>query len=212
MWIDRLANKMRRIAIPSLMKYIVLGMGAVFILDLLTRGTLSSLLFFSREAILSGQLWRLVTFIFLPINTSMIFIIFTLYFYWMIGEAMEREWGEAKFNLFYITGIVGTIIAGFITGFATNHFLNLSLFIAFAILFPNFELLLFFALPVKVKWLAYIDAAYFAYLLIVSNWPQRVALLVAIANLILFFWHDAQNQIANYRRRKQWQNQYRNRR
>jgi len=212
MWIDRLANRFRRYAIPSLMKYIVIGMGAVFLLDFVFLGRLTSLLAFSRTAIMSGQIWRLISFILIPINSSPLFIIFTLYFYWMIGEALEREWGEAKFTLFYIIGIIGTIIAGFITGFATNHFLNLSLFLAFAILFPNFELLIFFVLPVKMKWLAYIDAAYLLYQFVLSSWPVRIALLVAIGNLILFFWHDAQNLIVNYRRRRQWRDQFRNRR
>lgn len=209
MWIDRLSNKMKRFAVPDLMKYIVISMGVVFLLDFVFLGRLTDLLVFDRAAVLGGQFWRLVSFIFIPINSSPLFILFTLYFYWLIGDALEREWGAAKFTLFYLTGIVGTIVAGFITGFATNHYLNLSLFFAFAVLFPDFELLLFFILPVKIKWLAYLDAAYFVYLLIFSGWPQRVALLVAIANIILFFEHDVRNRIVNYRRRQQWRNHFR---
>ena len=119
-WIDKLAFKMRRIAVPSLMKYIVISMGAVFVLDLFFGNLLTQYLIFSKTAIWSGQFWRLISFIFIPINSSPLFIIFTLYFYWMIGEALEREWGVAKFNLFYLTGIVGTLIAGLITGYATK--------------------------------------------------------------------------------------------
>lgn len=209
MWFDNLAKKMRRLAIPSLMKYIVLSMGVVFVLDFVFNGLVSEYLWFSKSAIWSGQVWRLITFIFIPINSSPLFILFTLYFYWLIGETLEQEWGVAKFNLFYLTGIIGTIIAGLITGFATNHYLNLSLFLAFAILFPDFELNLFFILPVKIKWLAYLDAAYLVYLLIVSGWPQRIALLVSIANIILFFQKDGRNRISNIRRRRQWQKHFR---
>ena len=199
---------MRRLAIPSLMKYIVICMGAVFVLDFIFNGLLSGLLAFSRAAILQGQVWRILSFIFIPVDNSPIFIIFTLYFYWMIGESLEREWGTARFNLFYLIGIIGTIIAGLITGYATNFFLNMSLFFAFAILFPNMELLLFFILPVKVKWLGYLNAAYFAFMLIVSSWPARIALLVSLANIALFFWPDVRNQIVNFRRRQQWRNHF----
>lgn len=209
MWYDKLANKFRRFAITGLMKYIVMGMGAVYVLNLIFGGRLTSLLAFSRPAIMSGQFWRLVSFIFIPINSSPLFIFFALYFYWLIGDALERDWGTAKFNLFYITGILGTIISGLITGYATNHYLNLTLFFAFAILFPNFQLLLFFVLPVKIKWLAYINAAYFAWELIISSWPQRLALIVAVGNLLLFFLPGIKNQIQNYRRRKQWRDNFR---
>lgn len=209
MWFDRLSNRIRRYAIPSLMKYIVIGMGAVYLLDFILLGRLETLLAFSRPAVFSGQVWRLVSFVFIPPSASMLFILFALYFYWMIGEALEREWGEAKFNLFYLIGMLGTIGAGLITGYATNTYLNLSLFFAFAILYPEFELLLFFVLPVKMKWLAYLDAAYFVYLLIFSRWPQRIALIVAIANILIFFTPSIRNLIRNERRRRQWRNNFR---
>ncbi len=209
MWYDNLTNRMRRIAIPSLMKYLVICMGAVYVFDLFFAGQLSRYLVFSTAAIMNGQIWRLISFVFIPISSSPLFIIFVLYFYYMIGEALEREWGAAKFNLFYLTGILGTIAAGLITGFATNHYLNLSLFFAFAILFPEFELRLFLVLPVKVKWLAYLNAAYFAYMLIVSRWPQKIALLVSVINIILFFQNDVRNRIANQKRRREWRDQFR---
>ena len=208
-WYDVLANKLRRFAIPSLMKYLVICMGAVFLMDLFFMGQFRSYLWFSRPAIYSGQIWRLISFIFIPISASPLFIVFVLYFYYMIGEALEREWGVAKFNLFYLIGILGTIIAGLITGFATNHYLNMSLFFAFAILFPEVQIRLFFVLPVKVKWLGYLNAAYFAYLLISSGWPQRLALLVSVANIILFFQNDVRRQIGNTRKRREWKNYFR---
>jgi hypothetical protein len=207
-WIDKVAGKIGRLAITNLMKYIVVSMAAVFALDMVFDGLLSSYLIFDKAAIFRGEIWRLVTFIFLPANYSLILIIFTLYFYWMIGVALEREWGVAKFNLYYVTGILGTIAAGLITGYATNQFLNLTLFLAFAILFPNFEIRLFFILPVKIKWLAYVDAVYLAWLLIISSWPGRIALLVSLANLALFFNQDACTLIKNIKRRREWRNHF----
>jgi hypothetical protein len=207
--LDKVTYRLRRFGIRGLMKYIVISMGAVFIMDLVFNGQLSAYIMFDKAAILSGQVWRLVSFIFMPINASPFFIIFILYFYWMIGAALEQEWGVTKFNLFYLIGIAGTIAAGMITGFATNFYLNLSLFFAFAILFPNFELYIFFIVRVKVKWLAYLDATFFAYSLVVSSWPARIALLVSLANIVLFFWHDAYRRIINIRRARQWRNHFR---
>ncbi|NLM76500.1 MAG: rhomboid family intramembrane serine protease [Ruminococcaceae bacterium] len=207
--LDWLARKLDRIAIRGLMKYIVISMGAVFVLDIVFTGQLSSLLLFSKVAILSGQIWRLLTFIFLPPGASLLFILFALYFYYMIGEALESAWGTARFNLFYLVGIASTIVAGMITGYATNQYLNLSLFFAFAILYPEVELRLFMILPVKVKWLAWVNAAFFLYMLVISSWPQRIALLISLANIALFFWPDLYNRIHNWRRRRDWQSQFR---
>jgi len=207
--LDRLSRKLERIAVQSLMKYIVIGMGIVFFLDIIFSGAFSQLLMFSKTGIMSGQIWRLISFIFVPPPSSPLFIIFALYFYWMIGEALEGAWGTARFNLFYIIGILGTILSGLITGYASNQYLNLSLFFAFAILYPDFELLLFFILPIKVKWLAIIDAAFFAWSLIVSRWPERIALLVSLVNIALFFGPDLYNRIYNWRRRRQWRNYFR---
>lgn len=208
-WIDTLSRKYRHLAIPSLMKYIVISMGAVVLMDLLFRGMATGLLVFDRAAIFSGQIWRVISFIFIPVQASLLFMVFILYFYWMIGEALEREWGVARFNLFYLIGILGTIAAGFVTGYATNHFLNMSLFFAFAILYPNFELSLFFVLPVKIKWLAYLNAAYFVYMFIISGWPQRLALIISVANIILFFWKDSWRRLDGIKRKRQWNKHFR---
>ena len=207
-WYDKIARRFSRLAIPDLMKYIVLAMGAVFIIDFVTGYKASSLLMFDWAAIRQGQIWRLISFIFIPINSSLIFIIFSLYFYWMIGVGLEQEWGSARFNLFYLTGVTGTIIAGIITGYAVNFYLNLTLFLAFAVLFPNFEIRLFFILPVKMKWLAWLDAAYLAYLLIISDWPGRLAIIVSLANFILFFWQAAWTRVVNFRRQQKWKNHF----
>ena len=157
--LDRMERKLGRLAVRNLMSVIVGVMALVFILDYLfavrINTLFSSYLIFDREAVLTGEVWRVITFALLPPNSSVIFIIFSLYFYWMIGSVLETEWGAFKFNVFYLCGIIGTIAAGFITGYATNYYLNMSLFLAFALLYPEFELRLFFAIPVKIKYLAF---------------------------------------------------------
>lgn len=180
-------------------------MAAVYLFDLLfypvNHISLSSLLAFDRSAILRGQIWRIVTFVFIPPNSSPFFIFLSLYFYWLIGSSLENQWGAFRFNVFYLCGVIGTMLFGFITGYATNYYLNLSLFFAFALIFPDFQLMLFFILPVKVKYLALLDAIGFFWMLLTAGWPQKIALLVAIGNILLFFWKDFKNNINNWYRR-----------
>jgi len=210
--LDKLQRKFGRYAIHNLMLYIVIGMAAVYVLDMVAAPLmgfrLSSLLAFNRAAILRGQIWRLVTFIFIPPNSSMLFIIFALYFDYLVGTALQQQWGSFRFNLYYLCGMLGTVMAGFLTGYATNTYLNMSLFIAFALLYPDFELLLLI-LPVKVKCLALISAVGVVYSLIVDSWAGKLALLVSLINVALFFWHDGVNTVKNAYRRYQWKKNWR---
>ena len=149
-----LERKLRRYAISDLMKYIVIGQGIVFALLYIwpTLGyRLYSLITLTRAGLMRGQIWRLVTFVFVPPSSSPIFILFALYFYYMIGIGLENQWGKVKFNLYYLVGMLGSIIAALITGYADNAFLNLSLFFAYAALYPDQEVLLFMILPITIE-------------------------------------------------------------
>ncbi len=189
--LNKLERKIGRFAVPNLMLAIVMGMFIVFIVDLtFPQISLWSYLYFDRDLVLSGQVWRLLSFIILPPQSSIIFIIFSLYFYYMIGSALENEWGSFKFNVYYFVGIVGTIIAGFISGTSVNSYLNMSLFLAFAVLYPNYEILLFFFLPIKVKYLAYLDGLYFIISLITGDWNIKAAIIASLINFFLFFGGD----------------------
>lgn len=191
-FLSRLEKKMGRFYISGLMKIIVFGMAGVFLLDLFfSRSvTASDLLSFNKALILQGQVWRLVTFVFIPEGTSPIFIFFTLYFYYLIGTALENRWGSRRFNLYYLIGILGADLGGMLTGYGTSHYLNLSLFLAFACLYPDFEILLFFVLPVKIKYIAYLDAAYLAYRLFFLSWAGRGSVLLSFLPFFLFFGED----------------------
>lgn len=199
-WIYKLEYKYGRRAIENLMYYIVGGMAVVFIMEILLVSTgrissLSGLLSFDRDLILQGQVWRIISFIFLPPNSSTLFMVFALYLYYMIGTSLEHTWGSFRFNVYYFMGVICTIICGFITGHTTNVYLNMSLFFAFAVLFPDYKLMLFFVLPIKIKYLALLDAVFFVISLITVPWAYKIALLVAIGNFFLFFWEDFINKL-----------------
>ncbi|MGE4282954.1 MAG: rhomboid family intramembrane serine protease [Clostridia bacterium] len=201
-WLDKLERKFGHLAIKGLMTYIVGLNGFVYFLMQVdyTREFLVKLMLIPAY-VLRGEVWRLVTFIFIPPNVSSpIWIIFALYLYYMIGNALEHEWGIFKFNIYYLLGVIGTIAAVFITGgAATATYLNLSLFLAFARIYPNYEFLLFFILPVKVKYLAWLNWIYIGFTVVFMPIPQKVMALVSIANYFVFFGRDISSRIKTNR-------------
>ena len=192
-----------RFGIPNLMRVIVIGNVAVYVLMLLTQANALSFLTFNLNALLHGEVWRLVTFVFVPAYSSPFALLISLYFYYWIGSTLERQWGTAKFNLYYISGtlltVLGVVLASLITGnpyltAAGTGYVNLSMFFAFAFLFPDTTVLLFFILPVKMKWLAYLDGALFAFDIIKAigahNWAGVVLPIVALLNFAVFIWPE----------------------
>ncbi|MBF7097719.1 rhomboid family intramembrane serine protease [Alkalibacter mobilis] len=190
-WLNDLERKIRKYAIHNLMYYIVVLTGLVFLLSMFFGGNFVNRLYFSPELIMRGEFWRVITFIFIPPSNSIIWIIFALYFYYMIGRTLEQQWGTARFNLYYAFGVLGTVVASLLTGnIGTPTYLNLSLFMAFAHLFPDFQVLLFLIIPVKMKYLAYLNWFFFGYSILVGTPSQRVAAIVALANFFIFFYSD----------------------
>ena len=203
---DRFCARHPRFGVPDLMRYIVIVNVVVFFLIMLTRGTNASalnFLYFDPQMVLRGEVWRIVTYIFVPSTTSVFWLVVELYFYYWIGSTLERQWGTAKFNLYYISGmlltVLGTVLASLITGnyyltVAGTNYVNLSMFFAFAVLFPNAQVLLFFIIPVKMKWLEYLDGALFAFDIISAvgrhNWGGVVLPIVALLNFAVFIWPE----------------------
>lgn len=169
------------------------------------------------EKVLSGEVWRLVSFLFVPNNTSPLWIVLSLYLYYMIGTSLENAWGSFQFNVYYLIGILGSVAAAFITGYGTNAYINLSLFFAFAILYPDHKILFFFVIPVKIKWLALVDAVFYGYLIIISiitnNWVTAAAVVASLINLLIFFTKDlflkTKHNLAYQKTRRQYKSQQR---
>lgn len=193
--LKKLEYKLAPYAVKNLMSVMIGAMAIVYIADLFVSSTnrdlsLISWLTFDTAAIASGQFWRILTFIFLPPETSLIFVVFAFYFYWLMGKALETEWGALRFNLFYLCGIIGALISGLITGYATNSYLNLSLFLAFALFYPNYQVMLFFFIPFKVKWLAMFDVFLLVFSFVLSGWGGRLAIIFSLINVMIFFYRD----------------------
>ena len=194
--IERFCQKHRKFGVPRLMLYIVFISAAVFVIHQMDRTqTLLAFLIFDPDLILRGQVWRLLTWLFLPLNNNIFFTAIMLYFYYFIGSTLEREWGAAKFTVYYIFGVILNIIYGFlirylfmVVPYIVPNFINLSMFFAFAVLFPDHRILLFFIIPIKIKWLAIVDACFFAYSIITEMiFGYVVMALLPIVALLNFF-------------------------
>ena len=207
--IDRFCQKHRRFGVPRLMTYIVFISAAVFIFGQLG---LFELMLFNPALILRGQVWRLVTWVFLPVSSNIFFVLIALYFYYFVGSSLEREWGTSKFTIYYIFGVVLNIIYGFAMYFAMDtvvyivpNYLNLSMFFAFAVLFPEHIVRLFFIIPVKVKWLALLNAVFFIYSMVSAFYAGMIFMallpLVALLNFFIVCGGEALSYIRPHRAR-----------
>jgi len=177
-WINKLERKFGKYAIPNLMYYVIILYVVGFVLDLIAPGFYEQYLSLNAYAVLHGQIWRVLTFIIQPPATRLIFVIFTMYLYYMIGRELEYAWGTFRFNLYFFMGVLFHVVAALLMFFIMNvslpvgtYYLNLSLFFAYAALYPNQQFLLFGILPIKVKYLAWIDAAYFGYTILQAFLP-----------------------------------------
>lgn len=204
-WLNKVERKLYRFNIPPFMRYIVFAMAGVFLLDLfLDISTaysardinLMGYLRLDIAQILRGQVWRLVTWLVVPTTDSLLWIIVSLYFYYMIGTALESRWGVRRFLIYFAVGALANIAAAFIVyllhgyGYGTNTYLYYSLFFAFAALYPDVQFTLFFILPLRAKWLALINLVFFATAILFGGAVMRAAAIASLVNVALFFWQD----------------------
>ena len=188
-----------RFGVPRLMLYIVIGNVLVWLFGQMDQtGTLYSLLYFDPAMFCKGQVWRLVTFMLVPEAANPLVLLIAMYFYYFIGTSLEREWGTGKFTIYYFSGILLTVLYSLVFYWITGNrilvsasYVNLSMFLAFATLWPDQKVLLFYIIPVKMKYLAWVDAALFAVSVVQYIIIGRIGLalvpIVAMAGYLLFF-------------------------
>ncbi|MCI8268379.1 MAG: rhomboid family intramembrane serine protease [Lachnospiraceae bacterium] len=197
-------RKYNRYAIPNLMYYIVIlyavGLAVYVVNPMMFWNIYGNYLCLNGRAILHGQIWRLVTFLIFPPSfgsfrfTSVFFGIIALFMYHSLGQTLENVWGSFRFNVFFLMGALAQGLAcliGYVVfkqeWMLTTGFLNSSIFLAFAMYFPDAQFLLFFVLPVKAKWLAVAESAVYLYSFVFGSAADRCELVVSLANILIFF-------------------------
>lgn len=194
---ERLCFQHRDKGIPNLMLYVVLANILVYIFSMATNDvTLYLALRFDRDLILRGQVWRLITFVFTGAfgYGSILMVLISSLCYFSLGRAIENSWGTFRFNLFYFTGIILLDIYAMIFGcYVDPYYLNLSLLLSYATLYPNAQFLLFFFIPVKAWIFALIDIFLIVLGLFTDSFPYNLIPIVALLNCFLFFGKDIIN-------------------
>lgn len=186
-FLNTLERSLGRLAIPGLIRYIVMLNALVFLLGLANPGYIA-ILQLDGAAIRGGQIWRLVSWIFIPTVSGLIWVLFYLLVTWQLGEMIESVWGSFRLNLYYLTGYLGcTASALFLGQSLGNLALNSSLLFAAGTLLPNLQMMLFGIVPIKLKWIALVSAALLLVGAIGADWGGRAAVVISFANYLLFF-------------------------
>lgn len=206
-WINRLERKFGRFAVHGLARYIVAIELIGAFLGVFAPRLYFEFLALDFKAITSGQIWRLFTFVFYPSIQSIgliniLFLAIEVYLHYFIGTMLENMWGSFRFTLYYASGLLLSILGALImylfvgTTFwpAGFDYINESLFLAYATLFPNQEFYLYFVIPIKAKWFAFIYVAIIGYEVITNlssgsllGVLYAVAIVISMLNFLIFF-------------------------
>lgn len=189
--LDQLERKIGRYAIQNLTIYLIAGQSFFYVMYL-TNKLERSATYYSAGALMSGEWWRIFTLPFDPPQSGLLFTLLAWYFFYMLGTALEQHWGAFRYNIYLLLGCVITVAASFLVpSYAvSNTFIAGSVFLAFATLFPEFQVLLFFVIPVKMKWLALVTWVLYGLQIIGGDWGTRLMVVAAIANYLIFFAGD----------------------
>jgi len=200
--LNKLERLFGRYAITHLPLYLVIGQVGIYLLWMLGSIDVNRLLLIP-SLVQAGEVWRVLTFFFVPPSSSPLFIAFAWYLFYLMGSALETYWGAFRFNLFIFVGFLFTVAVGFITPDypVANAFMAGSVFLAFAYLNPDFELALFLILPVKIKWLALVTWAGYVVGCVIGGWDTRLQILASTGNFLLFFGSDIIQTMKLRRRR-----------
>ena len=207
-YLNKLERKFGRYAIPNLSKWLIIGyaIGYVFYyMESFFQIPILELLMLDPSLVMRGQIWRLFTWVVMPPSYSnILFYLVMMLLYYQLGTALERTWGTFRFNVYIIGGILFTAVGvmlgffllrllgmtdAYLMGYAVStYYINLSIFLAFAVCFPDMQLMLYFIIPVKIKWLAVLYAVLAAVSFFQSSWAERIVILMSLMNFIVFFF------------------------
>ena len=186
-WLDTLERRFGFLGIPGLIRIVVAFSALVFLLVRLNPNFIS-VFDLNPERVRHGEIWRLVTYIFIPQTLSPWWILFVLWFLWWIGDGLERAFGAFRLTLYFLVGMIGTTAAAFFFGSNfSNTMLIASLFYAFARFYPDEVIYVLFILPVKIKWVAWVSAAFLLFGFFVGSNSYRMAVVAALSNYLIFF-------------------------
>ena len=215
-FIDRLEKRYPNFGVSNLIIYVIAISGLGMLISMVNPYIYYQYLSLDFYQIFHhGQVWRLITFLLCPSaggsgSSGLFWFVIMAWVYYSIGSNLERIWGRFRFTLFYLSGIVMilvvTLAAYLIMGIVypaqevgiwlgmqvTLEYVTESLFLAFALVFPDVQFLLFFIIPVKAKWLSIFYFALDAYQIIqgimMKSYYPVALIVVSLINIFIFFF------------------------
>ena len=222
-WLNKLERKLGRFAIPNLVIWLIGAYSIGFVINMVSPSILNYLNF-QPYYILHGQIWRIITWILQPTDTNIIFLLIMMLFYYQLGTVLERTWGTFRFNVYIIGGILVTVVGSLLIygvtylfggaavaytvsslmgGFVSTTYINMSIFLAFAAMYPDMQVMLYFIIPIRMKWMALVYVlmlgynvfstfrAYNAYYGSAIAWMVTgvlaATILLSLLNFLIFF-------------------------
>ena len=211
--IDRFCALHPRLGIPGLMRYIVAANAVIFGVSIFDRsGMLLRFLAMDPQAVLRGEIWRLVTYVLIPTGGDFLIILTFIFYYWL-GESMERLWGSTKFTVYYVSGMLLSALASILVYLIDGIpmplygaiYVNTALFLAYAFTYPDTVIYVFFVIPLKMKWMAYVECALFVIQVLrylsAGLWGMALMPVIAMLNLFVFFSPDFSRRVDRFQAR-----------
>lgn len=201
-WLTKLEKKFGKYAVKNLTNYLLACYAVGYVVSV-TMPKLAYYFTFEPALIFQGQIWRIISWIIIPPTDRFIYFVFMLLFYYSLGMTLESIWGAFRYNLYIFSGVLFTIAGAFIAyfiicaqmeqmvigigGLVSTYYINLTIFLACAVIMPELKVYLYGILPVKMKWFAILDAVLIGLDLVEGSMVTRVIILASLLNFILFF-------------------------
>lgn len=192
-FLDKMERKYGKYAIRNLPMIMIAVYAAGYILTALMPEIIS-FLYLNPALVLRGQIWRVITWVLVPPEGLSLFTVIMLYFYFSLGRTLEYTWGTFRFNVYILSGVFFTVIGAFLLYFITGqvgwystYYINMSIFLAFALTYPDMEVLLMFIIPIKMKWMGYIYGFFILLSMAQGSWGDRISILMSLLNFVIFF-------------------------
>ena len=198
-FLNKMERKFGRYAIHNLSAYIIALYVAGYLLYFFAPASIFSYLTLEPYYILHGQIWRLVTWILIPPESPGIFTIIMLFFYYSLGNSLEQTWGAFRYNVYIFMGMISTVLGAFLlyavfggnvlfgNALFSTYYINMSIFLAFAVSYPNMQVMLYFFIPIKMKWMGILYGFFIVYSFVKSSLVGKVAIIASLLNFIVFF-------------------------
>ena len=202
-FLNKMERKFGRYAIHNLSAYIIALYVAGYLLYFFAPASIFRYLTLEPYYILHGQIWRLVTWILSPPESPGIFTIIMLFFYYSLGTSLEQTWGAFRYNVYIFMGMISTVLGAFLlyvilhvvyggnvvfgSALFSTYYINMSIFLAFALTYPDMQVMLYFIIPIKMKWMGALYGVMILVSLVQGNLASRVAIIASLFNFIVFF-------------------------